>query len=325
MDWKQTFYRFIETYNQWEIKGEMGRAEAWIVDRDFLTKQRERLCRIKQRNQKNNIMPFRNESKLKIDRIKTSENKVEVTFALKRIFFYHLLEQEHVEERIETMRTQWFLSTSGKWLCRSVIVYDESEVSAYTASELYDHHTVTPSSPFLNEQLLYPSRVTRFVYDRHRVRQYANLYWDKANPEYMHFDDDCTNYVSQCIFAGGAPMNYTGRRNAGWWYKKDIPNDRWSFSWTVSHSLCWYLSSGGLHAEEVKSPTQLDVGDVIIYDFEGDSRYNHSTIVTAHDASGMPLVNAHTVNSKQRYWDYQDSYAWTKRTVYRFFHIPDRV
>lgn len=111
----------------------------------------------------------------------------------------------------------------------------------------------------------------------------------------------------------------------GWWYKKDIPNDRWSFSWTVSHSLCWYLSSGGLHAEEVKSPTQLDVGDVIIYDFEGDSRYNHSTIVTAHDASGMPLVNAHTVNSKQRYWDYQDSYAWTKRTVYRFFHIPDRV
>lgn len=214
MDWKQTFYRFIETYNQWEIKGEMGRAEAWIVDRDFLTKQRERLCRIKQRNQKNNIMPFRNESKLKIDRIKTSENKVEVTFALKRIFFYHLLEQEHVEERIETMRTQWFLSTSGKWLCRSVIVYDESEVSAYTASELYDHHTVTPSSPFLNEQLLYPSRVTRFVYDRHRVRQYANLYWDRANPEYMHFDDDCTNYVSQCIFAGGAPMNYTGRRNA---------------------------------------------------------------------------------------------------------------
>jgi hypothetical protein len=36
------------------------------------------------------------------------------------------------------------------------------------------------------------------------------------------------------------------------------------------------------------------------------------------------LISAHTTNSKNRYWDYRDSYAWTSLTKYRFFHMPDQ-
>ena len=75
----------------------------------------------------------------------------------------------------------------------------------------------------------------------------------------------------------------------------------------------------GLTATEVDRPEQLMLGDVILYDWDGDGRFQHSTVVTAFDAGGMPLVNAHTVSSRHRYWDYRDSYAWTERTVYRLF------
>ena len=47
-----------------------------------------------------------------------------------------------------------------------------------------------------------------------------------------------------------------------------------------------------------------DAGDVIVYDWDGDGAFQHSTIVTAFDAGGKPLVNAHTVSSRHRYWDY---------------------
>jgi hypothetical protein len=74
----------------------------------------------------------------------------------------------------------------------------------------------------------------------------------------------------------------------------------------------------------VESADQLQLGDVILYDWNGDYRFQHSTIVTAFDVDGMPLVNANTVASRHRYWDYKDSYAWTEKTRYRLFHLADQ-
>lgn len=162
-------------------------------------------------------------------------------------------------------------------------------------------------------------------YDRAKAAAYADKWWNSHNPAYLAFEDDCTNYVSQCIHAGGIPMEYTGSRNTGWWYRhQGGARDNWSFSWAVAHSLQWYLSSntsGGIQAKLVSSADQLSVGDVICYDFDGDGRWQHNTIVVAKDGNGMPLVNAHTANSRHRNWDYQDSYAWNERIKYKFFHI----
>ena len=78
----------------------------------------------------------------------------------------------------------------------------------------------------------------------------------------------------------------------------------------------------GLRGKEVQDPRELILGDVICYDF-GDGRINHFTIVTGKDAFGMPLVNAHTTNSRLRYWAYEDSSAYTKNIKYKFFTIVD--
>lgn len=192
------------------------------------------------------------------------------------------------------------------------IISDEREPVDYTVNMDEDVVTVIPEH----------MRVT-FHYDRLKAIQYAERWWNDYNPAYRSFDVDCTNYISQCLHAGGAPMIGYPNRSKGWWMK----NNNWSYSWTVAHAFRWYLptAKSGLRAKEVNAPEQLMLGDVICYDFEGDGRYDHTTIVTGKDAYGMPLVNAHTDNSRMRYWSYEDSTAYTENIQYKFFTIIDDV
>lgn len=161
----------------------------------------------------------------------------------------------------------------------------------------------------------------RFIYDRMKAVQYAELWWNSRNPEFPKVEDDCTNFISQCLLAGGAPMDVHAARDKGWWFRNK--NNNWSFSWTVAHSMRWYLSGSqaGLRGREMQTADQLFLGDVICYDFEGDGRWDHTTIVVAKDANNMPLVNAHTNDSRHRYWTYEDSAAWTPNCKYKFFRI----
>ncbi|MGJ7910142.1 amidase domain-containing protein [Neobacillus sp. LXY-1] len=160
-----------------------------------------------------------------------------------------------------------------------------------------------------------------YAYNRLRAVQYAERWWNSYNPAYKKFENDCTNFISQCLRAGGAPMRGYPNRGNGWWTQ----TNNWSYSWAIAHSLRLYLpkSQSGLRAREVNSPDQLLLGDIICYDFEGDGRFNHNTIVTGKDANGMPLVNAHTYNSRQRYWAYEDSSAYTPNIKYKFYSIMD--
>jgi hypothetical protein len=158
-----------------------------------------------------------------------------------------------------------------------------------------------------------------FTYDRKKAVDYANTWWNDYNPAFQHFVVDCTNYVSQCLDAGGMPMHGAGDRMRGWWYARD----NWSYSWSVAHSFYWYFKSESNdgNVEEVETAKALYPGDVICYDFQGDGRYDHTTIVVAKDMNGSPLVNAHTDNSWHRPWVYTDSAAWTPTIHYAFFHI----
>ncbi|SFE00940.1 Putative amidase domain-containing protein [Lentibacillus persicus] len=183
------------------------------------------------------------------------------------------------------------------------------------------HPRTKPEKPSIDMESLRNSRQERFSYDRRAAVQYAERWWNSYNPDYPTFDVDCTNYVSQCMRAGGAPMRGMPDRGNGWWYQ----NENWSFSWAVAHSLRWYLSGSeaGLKGKELESASELIPGDVICYDFQGDGRWDHNTIVVAKDADGMPLVNAHTDNSRNRFWSYEDSAAWTPEIQYKFFRIGE--
>jgi len=123
-------------------------------------------------------------------------------------------------------------------------------------------------------------------------------------------------------------MDYTGIRSTGWWYHGKIGSqEQWSYSWAVANALKLYLSNSqaGFGAKRVEFPQMLTAGDIISYDWDGDGRFEHSAIVTEITLQGVPLVNAHTVNSRHRLWDYRDSYAWSLQTQYCFFRMPDII
>ena len=57
------------------------------------------------------------------------------------------------------------------------------------------------------------------AYDRNAAVRYARRWAYGRNPafyDYEHIGGDCTNFASQCVYAGSGVMNYT--KDLGWYY-----------------------------------------------------------------------------------------------------------
>jgi hypothetical protein len=333
MNWKSMLYEYVRNANERETDYGSLATASFIMDGRYVQLERNRLKRLKNSHADRGAQPLGSDTKLVVRNVREADREVVIDIDMRKLLHLRTRGREHTEERIERERVTLHEISEGEWRVTRVepIVMERtgagSQAGMLGNAGLPGARTV----PYLNERVLvrpYPEGWERsYLYDREAARAYAERHWNEPNPQFIHFDVDCTNYVSQCLYAGGAPMNYTGGRETGWWYKgKSGGRELWSFSWSVSHALHWYLMSGrndGLSAEQASTAGELTIGDVICYDFDGDGRFDHSTIVTGADGAGMPLVNAHTSNSRARYWDYQDSYAWTERTAYRFFRIRD--
>ncbi|MDF2960425.1 MAG: putative amidase [Paenibacillus sp.] len=338
MSWKTTLYDYVHHKNQMDMDYSVEPLLPFVTDTQYLQSQIKRLARAAHSDQDRRYFPVKNETRLSIVEASGHQQQITASIRLKRITVGAIGSAELEEQRVEAERVI-LEELDGKWHIARIEslstentspIYTANQASAGEAEEPYfSFGSRSPSLPYLNYTIL-PYLETagrKGNYDRAKAVEYAEVWWDKANPSYIEFEVDCSSFVSQCLFAGGAPMNYTGKRNSGWWYKgKYNGQELWSFSWAVAHSLQLYMlnSRTGLHAEIVDHADQLELGDVISYDWDGSGRYQHSVIVTAKDANGMPLVNAHTANSRHRYWAYKDSPAWTERTKYSFLHISDQ-
>lgn len=333
-EWKQTLYTYVNQYNQLQIDYRSQQGEQVVTDPGYLMDKAERSFRLSQWYEARGARPLRSETRAKLLRtIQDAPDQAVVDVQLHVQLFYEKGGVTHAEETIQRERLT-LIRDGDDWVIVSVEhLTPEKHPSAAGIDVLAEpQQSGDPSygsspQPYLNPYILGGGINRKSVrYRREEAAAYADRWWNSYNPEFAVFDVDCTNYISQCLFAGGAPINYTGRRETGWWYKGYVGGKEWwSYSWAVSNALSAFLaaSTWGTRGELVERPEQLMLGDVIFYDWDGDGSFQHSTIVTAFDAGGQPLVNAHTVSSRHRYWDYRDSYAWTENTAYRFLHIPD--
>lgn len=135
-------------------------------------------------------------------------------------------------------------------------------------------------------------------YDGSKSVEYAKKWALGRNPVYLSFDGmggDCTNFASQCLFAGCGVMNYTP--TYGWYYNS--PRDR-SPSWSGVSFLYNFLTgnrSVGPYAQEV-GLSDLRPGDLIqLGDSQG--RFYHTPVVVAADENGV-FVAAHTFDALMR-------------------------
>ena len=134
------------------------------------------------------------------------------------------------------------------------------------------------------------------IYNRERAIEYAKLWAKKRNPIYFNFDTlggDCTNYVSQCIFAGSNVMNYDATH--GWFYIS--PSNR-SYSWTSTEFLYTFLTNNTKNGPFGKDiPVDIaSIGDII--QFGNETKFYHSAIVV--NTSNDIYVAAHTKDSYMR-------------------------
>lgn len=134
-------------------------------------------------------------------------------------------------------------------------------------------------------------------YDRAAAVAYARKWALDRNPAYYNFDKiggDCTNFTSQCLFAGARIMNYTPV--TGWFYRSSY--DR-TPSWTGVEYLYNFLTrnkSVGPYATEV-SAAEIMPGDIVqLGTANGD--FYHSPLITA--TSPTILVAAHTFDALDR-------------------------
>lgn len=133
-------------------------------------------------------------------------------------------------------------------------------------------------------------------YNRERAVAYAHRWAYSRNPAYYNFDaigGDCTNFVSQCLFAGGGKMHY--QKTFGWYYT-DLNNR--APAWTGVDPLHRFLTTNrgtGPFATEVR-PDALEPGDLIQLDF--GSGFAHTLLVVSVQ-DGI-CVAAHTDDSDNR-------------------------
>lgn len=137
--------------------------------------------------------------------------------------------------------------------------------------------------------------MTETAYNREAALAYARRWAFSRNPAYYNFQNiggDCTNFASQCIFAGAGVMNYTP--TFGWFYRS--VNDR-TPSWTGVQYLYNFLVNNagvGPFAEEVPL-SELQFGDIVqLGTATGD--FYHSPVVVS-TTGGRILVAAHTYDA----------------------------
>ena len=134
-------------------------------------------------------------------------------------------------------------------------------------------------------------------YDRKKATQYAKKWALGRNPAYHDYENyggDCTNFASQCIFAGCGQMNY-GKTN-GWYYING--NDK-SPSWTGVEFLYNFLISnkGAGPSGAVAKIDELQIGDIIQLSFDG-VRFSHTLVVVKNGIDVYDtLIASHTYDA----------------------------
>lgn len=141
-------------------------------------------------------------------------------------------------------------------------------------------------------------------YDREKAVAYAKQWAYARNPKYFNFNalgGDCTNFASQCLFAGAMQMNFIP--DIGWYYKS--ASDR-AAAWTgVEYFYNFLINNAqkpiGNGAGPFGEPchvSELEIGDFVQFGRETGDFY-HTPVVVGF-ARGEPLFATHSYDSFNR-------------------------
>ncbi len=116
-------------------------------------------------------------------------------------------------------------------------------------------------------------------YDRIIATNYALKYAKEKNPSFFDYTlqgGNCTNYISQCVYAGAPQMNVSPN---GWYY---FSPSNTSISWANVEPFYNFITNNsdiGVFGKE--SPLEMcEIGDVIQLKFETKNVFSHALFIT---------------------------------------------
>jgi len=140
-------------------------------------------------------------------------------------------------------------------------------------------------------------------YDRAAAVAYAHRWAFGRNPKYYDYEEiggDCTNYASQCLYAGVGVMNYAP--TFGWYY---IDANNKAPAWTGVEYFRNFLLRGEPSPGPFAVETDLSgllPGDFVQFNFKGEL-FSHTPIVVQIGMPATPeniLLAAHSYDADYR-------------------------
>lgn len=145
--------------------------------------------------------------------------------------------------------------------------------------------------------------MTLHPYDRRAAVAYAHRWAYHRNPDFYNFDElggDCTNFASQCLYAGAGVMNYTP--TFGWYYNSQYSR---APAWTGVSYFYNFLTRKRENPGPVGRETAADQvlpGDFVQISFT-EGVFSHNPVIVAVSGPPVPeniLVAAHSDDADYR-------------------------
>lgn len=161
--------------------------------------------------------------------------------------------------------------------------------------------------------------LTIVPYNRRAAVEYAHRWAYDRNPHYYDYEEiggDCTNFASQCLYAGSKVMNFTP--TFGWYY---IDANNKSPSWTGVPYFYNFLTRRERSVGPFGVETEMQMmipGDFVQLRFENREVFSHTPVIVSvgdpPDLSNI-LVAAHSIDAD---WRPVDTYPFQE---IRFLHV----
>lgn len=200
-----------------------------------------------------------------------------------------------------------------------------------TSSERLENEVNYSTSEFYFGQMNEKRPEANIGYSRDGAYNWASTYWRNYSRAFVNLGDqageggDCTNFVSQCLRAGGAQNDKTGSYQ--WYYDNKgtskTTDDSYPWTWSTAKGLNYILLGNYRNSEYgpkgiekiINSDAEysstigefIKYGDIIQYEWSKTSNLKHSAVIVDMVYNSAkeryePVISTHTIDAWYLPW-----------------------
>lgn len=159
------------------------------------------------------------------------------------------------------------------------------------------------------------------MYNRAAAKAYSDQWALARNSEYPNWGNDCQNFASQVLLAGGYPTNGSTESQCDpsvWWKPYNLFSFwHWPWSWSVADCQRQLFSNRPQHFELWgSSPVYMQGGGDILHIGQDSLSPTHSRVLMGPGYDSVDglyyqnLENQHTTDTYRRRWDLNLDPGW---------------